>query len=92
MRVCAELRCYHCGYVAAVVEGARDQPLTKARLVFSTVGPGIQLITGQLPRCGRCGGPLFLDEVEAVRNEPVLVETTTQEIRRGRPPREALAR
>ncbi len=71
MRIRADLCCYHCGYIAGTVEGDRDQPLAEARLIPSSAGPGFRLSPGQLPRCGRCGGPLYLDELSVNR---VLVE------------------
>lgn len=63
MRIRADLCCYHCGYVAATVEGERDRPLVEAQLIASNRRPGVRLSPGQPPRCGRCGGPLYLDEL-----------------------------
>ncbi len=61
MRIRADLCCYHCGYVAATVEGDRERPLVEARMIASDRGPGVRLRPGQPPRCGRCGGPLYPD-------------------------------
>jgi hypothetical protein len=59
----ADLCCYHCGYVAGTVEGDRERPLVEARLIPASTGPGLRLSPGRPPRCGRCGGPLYLDEL-----------------------------
>ena len=85
MRVQADLRCYHCGYVAARVEGDEDQPFAPMRLVLSTVGPGARLRPPELPRCGRCGGPLYQDAFESFQSEPAVFDPLP-EVRRGRPP------
>ena len=70
MRIRAELHCYHCGYVAASVEGERDRPLAEARLIPSAIGPGLHVRRGQSPRCGRCGGPLYLTDIEVATMRP----------------------
>ena len=86
MRVQADLRCYHCGYVAARVEGDRDQPLARMRLVPLTVGPGVRLRYQEPPRCGRCGGPLYQDALEGIRPDPVVFDSS-EDRRPGRPPK-----
>jgi len=87
MNVRAELHCYHCGYVAARVEGERGEPIAQARLISPAVGPGVRLRSGRPPRCGRCGGPLYLDEVEVIRYAPTVIVPLPPGRRRGRPPK-----
>lgn len=90
MNVRAELHCYHCGYVAARVEGKAEglgAPLSETRLVSPPVGPGFRLRPGRPPRCGRCGGPLFLDDVEVIRYAPTVIVPLPPGRRRGRPPK-----
>jgi hypothetical protein len=70
MRVRGELRCYHCGYVAAHVEETRDLPGAPFQIIPSPDGPGVRRGVGQPPRCGRCGGPLFVDDIDVVRGHP----------------------
>ncbi|MBX6771268.1 MAG: hypothetical protein IRY83_06050 [Chloroflexi bacterium] len=67
MKVRAELHCYHCGYIAATVEGSLERPIETARLIQAPVGPGAYIQPGDRPRCGRCGGPLYLAEIELAR-------------------------
>ena len=83
MRYRGELHCYHCGYAAASVEMREGTANGAVLLIPSTNGPGIQRIAGQPPRCGRCGGPLYLTEVEAV---PKAISAAVVEAARpGRP-------
>lgn len=70
MQIRAELHCYHCGYIAARVEGEREGGASTLRVIRPSNGPGVRLRPGRQPRCGRCGGPLYLDEVEALLPPP----------------------
>jgi hypothetical protein len=90
MNVRAELHCYHCGYVAGRVEGKSTgvgAPVTDTKLVAPAVGPGYRSRLGEPPRCGRCGGPLYIDEIELMRYEPVVIVPLPPGRRRGRPPK-----
>ena len=66
MLVRAELCCYHCGYIAA---GVREEPGKLVRLIPPASGPGVRFGSSHVPRCGRCGGPLYLDGIETVPEE-----------------------
>jgi hypothetical protein len=90
MKVRAELHCYHCGYLAARVEGEAGQTLSQARLISPAIGPGVRLTKGRPPRCGRCGGPLYLDELEVIRYAPTVIVPLPPGRRRGRPPKALL--
>lgn len=90
MNARAELHCYHCGYVAARVEGkvtSVGAPMTNSRLSKPATGPGFSLRPGRPPRCGRCGGPLYIDEVEVIRYAPTVIVPLPPGRRRGRPPK-----
>ena len=83
MKVRGEFHCYHCGYIAASVE-MPEGPASKVVLLRPALnGPGMRREPGQPPRCGRCGGPLFLTEVEAVPK--VTLPTEVEAARPGRP-------
>lgn len=84
MRVQADLRCYHCGHVAARVEGDQDQPYEKMRLVTSDGSAAISLHSHESLRCDRCGGPLYRDAFEIVRYESIS-SLPLPPSRRGRP-------
>ena len=58
-----ELHCYQCGYVAGQIEEKDGQPW---QLIPAASGPGVIMRAGQRPRCGRCGGSLYVDEVDVV--------------------------
>lgn len=90
MKVRAELHCYHCGYAAARVEGTTERangPVTDLRYLAPPSGPGFKKRPGGAPQCGRCGGALFLDELEVIRYAPTVVVPLPPGRRRGRPPK-----
>jgi len=90
VNVRADLHCYHCGYIAARVGGTTDTsggPMRAARLVAPPAGPGFRKRTGGSPTCGRCGGPLFLDDLEIIRYAPTVIVPLPPGRRRGRPPK-----
>lgn len=67
MLIRADVKCYYCGYVSGQIEGnpKRSESLWRYRAAsgpVTTVRHGTKRI-----RCGRCGGPVFLDEVETIR-------------------------
>jgi len=69
MAVRAEFHCYHCGYIPGHLEWDPSHP-TEATLRLSGVGPGVAPRTrGTRLRCGRCGGPLYLDEPGLVQSD-----------------------
>ena len=83
MPITAELHCYHCGYVAAQVGSDTAVAPFRFHLVLPRPGGGLRLVEGRRVRCGRCGGPLYLDEIEVVRPRA----TDDRPILRGRPGR-----
>lgn len=90
MKVRAELHCFHCGYSAARIEGIIDVsggPVKNGRLLAPPSGPGFKKRPGSAPLCGRCGGPLFLDDVEVIRYAPTVIVPLPPGRRRGRPPK-----
>lgn len=65
MRVVGDVKCYHCGHISGQVEGTRTQ-----RLVLNAFKPregyqGTPPRPGQRIRCDRCGGPVFLEDLQA---------------------------
>lgn len=56
----AELHCYHCGYQAGQVYEEAGKPL---EIIRPVAGPGVRFTPDHGWRCGRCGGPLYVDEV-----------------------------
>jgi hypothetical protein len=64
MWISADLKCYHCGDVAGelVIDTA-----ARGRLVaFRPTGPAATGARRPPRRCGRCGGPLYLDEAQTL--------------------------
>ena len=83
MRVVGDVKCYHCGHVSGQIEGTRTK-----RLVLHAFHPR-QGYQGQLPgpgeriRCERCGGPVFLEDLQPI---PALTEVMVPPVakKRGR--------
>jgi DNA-directed RNA polymerase subunit RPC12/RpoP len=81
MLVKGDVKCLHCGFISGEWVGAGGSPLTLAG--FRAVGEQPQGDPSAPVRCGRCSGPVLLDEVN-----PVI---STYRIRRIRRLREQLA-
>src|SRR5215208_7928464 len=71
--VLADLKCYMCGATAGSIERERGTSP-------SPIGVGRQ-------RCPRCGGSLYVDQVEIVDRRFEPVEWEDEGPRRGRPPK-----
>ncbi len=72
----ADVKCYYCGHVSGQVQGDYEDP--RARWSFQPAqGSAIQrLPTRTGIRCLRCGGPVFLDEIEAIHPRACSGENT----------------
>jgi hypothetical protein len=88
----ADLKCYMCGSVSGSIES--EQSLTAAAPMLRPVvlrQPGrdqaVQVLNWQRLRCDRCGGPLFLDEVDVVTRRYESYNWLDERPRRGRPPK-----
>ncbi|MBI2909977.1 MAG: hypothetical protein HYX92_20240 [Chloroflexi bacterium] len=68
LRVIADVKCYHCGYVSGQLVGKANELLRPECFQPSPT------YTKPLPRrgdrlsCGRCGGPVYLDDVRPDRD------------------------
>ena len=81
-RVRASVVCYHCGHVSGHVVADRPEGLQFGTYVARDGGEE-HPIRGLKVRCARCHGPVYFDEVEAVRErEPIVIRWAG----RGRPP------
>ena len=67
MRICAEIKCYHCGYVSGQICGESDGPLRWDELRPNPNHTGSLPQPGAPLRCFRCHGPVYLDEIEKQR-------------------------
>lgn len=63
MLVTGDVKCLHCGFVSGSWVGKSGAPLTVAGLKGAPTGPADP---EELVRCGRCDGPVFLDDVDLV--------------------------
>jgi hypothetical protein len=85
--VLVDLKCYMCGATAGSIE--RERGSTAARVAFERSGDVGTIDAWQTSRlrCPRCGGSVYVDQIEIVdrRDEPV--EWEDEGPRRGRPPK-----
>lgn len=86
VRVVGDVKCYHCGHVSGQIEGTRGKRLVlhafKPRPGFRGKAPkrGAQI------RCERCGGPVFLEDLQPIVPgvEPIPLPTRRASSSRGR--------
>src|SRR5579859_3796893 len=85
--VLADLKCYMCGASAGSIQ--RERGSTTPRVAIErggTIGSMIAWETSRL-RCPRCGGSVYVDQVEIVDRRTEPVEWEDDGPRRGRPPK-----
>jgi hypothetical protein len=76
-----------CGSLAGVIESDR-KPLPPQGIWHPAAGgPAHRIADWRQVRCGRCGGALFAESVEAVIRHDDEDELQRQAPRRGRPPK-----
>jgi hypothetical protein len=84
-RVVAEVKCHLCGRVAGSLERQRSPLATP--VVFrprSTDGQPVRVANWAKLRCQSCGGTLYLDQVQMVRER---IEPTPEQLWGGEPRR-----
>jgi hypothetical protein len=67
MLIRADVKCYYCGFVSGQIEGDPDgaHPQWNFRFRAGVTQPSEP--SSRQIRCVRCGGPVFLDDIETVR-------------------------
>ena len=83
----ADLKCYLCGASAGSIE--REQGSTSARVALERAGRTSMIgiwNTSRL-RCPRCGGSVYVDQVEVIDRRFEPLEWEDEGPRRGRPPK-----
>ncbi|MCL5961199.1 MAG: hypothetical protein M1358_18150 [Chloroflexi bacterium] len=72
--VAADVKCYHCGYISGELV-AEDPNATKPFIFRPAKGYSKPLPKpGEAIRCGRCGGPVYLDDLRTIHfraDEPI---------------------
>lgn len=64
MLVKGDLKCLHCGFANCQWTGTRGAPLSFAGVPAEQRPAGVD--ENAIVRCSRCGGPMFLEDVELV--------------------------
>ncbi len=67
MLIRADVKCYYCGYVSGQIEGNPHDAQASWSYRSRSGAASIASAGGRRIRCRRCGGPVFLDEIETVR-------------------------
>lgn len=86
MKVKGDVKCYHCGYVSGHVVGEAGTPMTSRLFTPSPTYHGPLPRPGERFTCGRCGGPVYLDDIEIVRERVFRCVIDPYETRPGRRP------
>lgn len=84
MLTVADVKCYHCGFVSGEISVEQGEPLTTGSFKPSAACRSLDSVKAGRLRCGRCAGPVYLDDVRTVRPRPV-VRLEDMRPRRGRP-------
>jgi hypothetical protein len=85
--VLADLKCYMCGATAGSLERERGSTAPQVAIERGgNVGSIVAWETSRL-RCPRCGGSVYVDQVEIVDRRTEPVEWEDDGPRRGRPPK-----
>jgi len=66
MLVIGEVKCLHCGFENGRWVGAKGAPLTNSGFRNESAAEAAE--PGDLIRCSRCDGPVFLDDASTVIN------------------------
>ena len=67
MTICADVKCYYCGHVSGKITGQVGQPFRRDAFEPAASHRERTLGTGERLRCFRCGGPVFLDDIQQIR-------------------------
>lgn len=67
MLIRADVKCYYCGHVSGQIEG--DPGNSQALWNYRSLSGSHSSLRRRQIRCERCGGPVFLDEIETVRHQ-----------------------
>ena len=85
--ILADLKCYMCGATAGSIE--RERGSTASTVSLERAGQVGMIGTSETSRlrCPRCGGSVYVDQVEIVDRRVEPVEWEDEGPRRGRPPK-----
>jgi len=86
IKIKGDVKCYHCGYVSGQLVGEPNTPLSSRIFIPSPTYSRPLPAPSELITCGRCGGPVFLDEVEVVKERVLNCVVDPYETRPGRRP------
>ena len=64
MTICADVKCYYCGHVSGKISGEVGAPFKRDGFQPAAPHEGRSVPAGERLRCFRCGGPVFLDDVQ----------------------------
>jgi len=74
MLIRADIKCYYCGHVSGQVEGDPEDPHTRWSFYPTRGLASRTILVRNAIRCVRCGGPVFLDEIETIHPRPCPAE------------------
>ena len=74
----AQVKCRNCGRVCGEVQARSVQGLSLENVYVPKYAEETGLSKGALPRCGRCGGMVYIDEPFAMRRGELLAIQATR--------------
>jgi hypothetical protein len=82
MLISADLKCYYCGYVTGEVITDTSHP--DCVLAFKPASDQQAASATPRRRCGRCGGPVYLDEAQTLSPREAAAMISAARARRER--------
>lgn len=85
--VLADLKCYLCGTSAGRIERERGSATARVAIQRGNLVASIGAWEASRVRCPRCGGGVYVDQIEIVDRRIEPLEWEDEGPRRGRPPK-----
>lgn len=86
MTLCADVKCYYCGHISGQITGEVGQPFRREGFQPAPAHEGKRVKAGERLRCFRCGGPVFLEDIQYIRKPSKAPAELSRRRRTAAPP------